>query len=114
MKYFLSVLICNFSVLVFSQDTVVTKDTNIAYYGRKYFLSEGTVIADSLKESPYNRLPISYKDKVREPVWDLSKASAGTTVRFHSNSTRINLKRTVLNDFDMPHMAATGIKNIFI
>jgi len=57
-------------------------------------------------------LPISYKEKVREPVWDLSKASAGITVRFHSNSTSISLKWTVLNDFDMPHMAATGIKGI--
>jgi len=75
-------------------------------------LIEGTAILDSLKESPYDRLPISYKEKVREPVWDLSKASAGITVRFHSNSTSINLKWTVLNDFDMPHMAATGIKGI--
>ncbi|WP_392348520.1 SGNH/GDSL hydrolase family protein [uncultured Polaribacter sp.] len=65
-----------------------------------------------LKESPYDRLPISYKEKVREPVWDLSKASAGITVRFHSNSTSINLKWTVLNDLDMPHMASTGIKGI--
>ena len=68
------------------------KDSNISYYGRKHFLIEGTAIADSLKESPYDRLPISYKEKVREPVWDLSKASAGITVRFHSNSTSIGLK----------------------
>ena len=57
-------------------------------------------------------MPISYKEKVREPVWDLSKASAGITVRFHSNSTSISLKWTILNDFDMPHMASTGIKGI--
>jgi hypothetical protein len=68
------------------------KDSNISYYGRKHFLIEGTAIADPLKESPYDRLPISYKEKVREPVWDLSKASAGITVRFHSNSTSIGLK----------------------
>jgi len=42
----------------------------------------------------------------------LSKASAGITVRFHSNSTSISLKWTILNDFDMPHMASTGIKGI--
>lgn len=47
---------------------------------KKHFLIEGTAIADSLKESPYDRLPISYKEKVREPVWDLSKASAGIPV----------------------------------
>jgi hypothetical protein len=112
MKYFLLVLISSFSVLTFSQEKESTKDINISYFGREHFLIEGTAIADSLKESPYDRLPISYKEKVREPVWDLSKASAGITVRFHSNSTSINLKWTVLNDLDMPHMAATGIKGI--
>ena len=113
MKYFLLVLISSFSVLTFSQqkETIIT-DSTVIYYGRQHFLIEGTAILDSLKESPYDRLPISYKEKVREPVWDLSKASAGITVRFHSNSTSINLKWTVLNDFDMPHMAATGIKGI--
>ena len=113
MKYFLLVLISSFSVLSFSQQIETIKtDSTVIYYGREHFLIEGTAIADSLKESPYDRLPISYKEKVREPVWDLSKASAGITVRFHSNSTSINLKWTVLNDLDMPHMAATGIKGI--
>ena len=112
MKYFLLVLISSFSVLAFSQESEITKEMNITYFGREHFLIEGTAIADSLKESPYDRLPISYKEKVREPVWELSKASAGITVRFHSNSTSINLKWTVLNDLDMPHMASTGIKGI--
>ena len=114
MKYFLLfIIISGFSVLTFSQEIETIKtDSKVIYYGREHFLIEGTAIADSLKESPYDRLPISYKEKVREPVWDLSKASAGITVRFHSNSTSINLKWTVLNDFDMPHMAATGIKGI--
>ena len=113
MKYFLLVLISSFSVLAFSQQIETIKtDSTVIYYGREHFLIEGTAIADSLKESPYDRLPISYKEKVREPVWDLSKASAGITVRFHSNSTSINLKWTVLNDLDMSHMAATGIKGI--
>ena len=113
MKYFLLVLISSFSVLTFSQQTeTIITDSTIIYYGRQHFLIEGTAILDSLKESPYDRLPISYKEKVREPVWDLSKASAGITVRFHSNSTTINLKWTVLNDLDMSHMAATGIKGI--
>ena len=113
MKCFLLIVISSFSILSFSQPTETIKtDSTVIYYGREHFLIEGTVIADSLKESPYDRLPISYKQKVREPVWDLSKASAGITVRFHSNSTSINLKWTVLNDLDMSHMAATGIKGI--
>lgn len=113
MKCFLLVVISSFSILSFSQPSEMIKtDSTIIYHGRQHFLIEGTAISDSLKESPYDRLPISYKEKVREPVWDLSKASAGITVRFHSNSTSINLKWTVLNDLDMSHMAATGIKGI--
>ncbi len=113
MKCFLLVVISSFSILSFSQPSETIKtDSTIIYHGRQHFLIEGTAISDSLKESPYDRLPISYKEKVREPVWDLSKASAGITVRFHSNSTSINLKWTVLNDLDMSHMAATGIKGI--
>ena len=113
MKCFLLIVISSFSIFSFSQPSeTITTDSTIIYHGRQHFLIEGTAISDSLKESPYDRLPISYKEKVREPVWDLSKASAGITVRFHSNSTSINLKWTVLNDLDMSHMAATGIKGI--
>ena len=113
MKCFLLVVISSFSILSFSQPSEMIKtDSTTIYYGRQHFLIEGTAISDFLKESPYDRLPISYKEKVRDPVWDLSKASAGITVRFHSNSTSINLKWTVLNDLDMSHMAATGIKGI--
>ncbi|MDC0622696.1 SGNH/GDSL hydrolase family protein [Flavobacteriaceae bacterium] len=113
MKFFVLIVISSFSILSFSQPSeTITTDSTIIYHGRQHFLIEGTAISDSLKESPYDRLPISYKEKVREPVWDLSKASAGITVRFHSNSTSINLKWTVLNDLDMSHMAATGIKGI--
>ena len=73
---------------------------------------EGTLIPESLKENRYDRLPISYKDIVRKPVWDLSKSSAGMSIRFISNSKSINVKWEVLNDFKMNHMAETGIKGI--
>ncbi len=103
-------MISGVSMFGFSQEKEALKKSNITYFNRDHFLIEGTVIADSLKESPYDRLPISYKEKVREPVWDLSKASAGVSVRFHSNSTSIHLKWTLLNDFSMNHMPDTGIK----
>jgi hypothetical protein len=112
MKRLLLFIISGFSVLAFSQETEIIKETNITYFGREHFLIEGTAMADSLKESPYDRLPISYKEKVREPVWDLSKSSAGISVRFHSNSTSINLKWSILNNFSMNHMASTGIKGV--
>nr|WKN38878.1 SGNH/GDSL hydrolase family protein [Tunicatimonas sp. TK19036] len=89
----------------------LTQDS-ILYYGRPYFLLEGSRIPDSLKENPYDRLPASYQEKVREPVWNLSKSSAGLSVRFLSNSSSISAKWTLLNNSTMNHMAETGIKGI--
>ncbi|WP_277481126.1 SGNH/GDSL hydrolase family protein [Catalinimonas alkaloidigena] len=89
-----------------------TAEDSIQYYGKDHFLIEGSCVDESLKSNPYHRLPDSYKEKVREPVWELSKSSAGITVRFMSNSSSISAKWTVLNDADMPHMAETGIKGL--
>jgi hypothetical protein len=85
---------------------------DMKYFGRDYFLLEGTEIADSLKENPYDRLPLSYKETVRKPLWDLSKNSAGLSIRFRSSSGCISVKWTLLNNLRMNHMAETGIKGI--
>ena len=53
MKFLLLFIISGFSVFGFSQETETVKKTDITYFGRDHFLLEGTVIADSLKESPY-------------------------------------------------------------
>ena len=66
----------------------------------------------SLKENRYDRLPASYKEIVREPVWDLSKHSSGLSIRFLSNSSVITAKWEVLNNFSMDHMPDTGIKGV--
>ena len=57
-KYFLSVFLFTPAVL-FSQ---IDKET--FYYGKDYFIIEGTIIPVTEKESPYDRLPASYKDIV--------------------------------------------------
>tara|TARA_B100000575_G_scaffold231255_1_gene192371 strand:- start:292 stop:1377 length:1086 start_codon:yes stop_codon:yes gene_type:complete len=88
------------------------KDGQIKYYGKDFFLLEGTIISDSLKENRYDRLPISYKEIVRQPVWDLSKSSAGLSIRFITNSTKLKVNWEVLNNFQMDHMPDTGIKGI--
>jgi hypothetical protein len=89
------------------------KATNKAkYFNHTYFLIEGTTFTDSVKESLYDRFPVSYKDKVREAVWSLSRHSAGITVRFFSNSTSVRVKWELLNDAKMNHMAETGIKGV--
>ncbi|MDA8733657.1 SGNH/GDSL hydrolase family protein [Flavobacteriaceae bacterium] len=110
MKKFLLLLL--FIPLVsFGQDSSLAS-SEITYYGKDFFRLEGTVISDSLKENRYDRLPLSYKNIVRKPVWNLSKSSAGLSIRFLSNSTTVSVKWKILNDLTMNHMAETGIKGV--
>lgn len=75
-------------------------ENNLSFYGKDHFLLEGTIVPDSLKESPYDRLPISYKERVRKPIWDLSKSSSGLSIRFVTNTSMLKVKWHVLNNFD--------------
>ena len=108
MKKLLFFLVC-IPILSYSINDNIN---GIIYYGKDFFIIEGSSIPDSLKESSYDRLPKSYKSIVREPVWNLSKSSAGLSIRFFSNSTSISVKWEVLNDLKMNHMAETGIKGV--
>jgi len=82
-------------VLLSSQNSYVIPD-DIKYYGKDFFRLEGTEVPDSLKENRYHRLPNSYKNIVREPVWSLSKSSTGLSIRFLSNSNKISVKWKIL------------------
>ena len=72
---FLMFLLLGIPILSSSQE-----QTNTVYFGKDFFMLEGTEINDSLKENRYDRLPLSYKEVVRKPVWELSKASAGMLI----------------------------------
>ncbi|HRO68920.1 MAG TPA: SGNH/GDSL hydrolase family protein [Chitinophagaceae bacterium] len=109
-RYLFLFIFSGFQYLCMAQNTTTKK--NVKFYGKEYFLIEGTAIPESEKDSPYDRLPASYKEKVRQPVWDLSKCAAGITARFKSNSTSLQLKWEVLNNFSMNHMPATGIRGV--
>lgn len=58
------------------------------------------------------RLPESLKDQVREPVWKLSRHSAGVKLRFRTDAKNIQVRYTVSGNIDMPHMPATGVSGL--
>ncbi len=61
----------------------------------------------------YDRLPVKAKTIVREPVWNLSKHTAGLSIRFKSNAKDILIRyKTIRKDYGMPHMPATGVSGI--
>jgi lysophospholipase L1-like esterase len=60
----------------------------------------------------YNRLTENLKDKVRKPVWRLSKNSAGLSISFMSNSPNITVRYKVKGEHAFPHMPATGVSGV--
>ena len=113
MRHIIVILIMmGIPALIFARNSQVSNEPKVKYYDNNYFLIEGTTFQDSVKENLYDRFPSSYKVKVREAVWSLSKSSAGISVRFSSNSTSIKVRWELLRDAKMNHMAETGIKGI--
>ena len=68
----LLLLLVSISLISFGQENS-QESSEIIFHGKDFFRLEGTIIVDSLKENRYDRLPASYKDVVREQVWELSK-----------------------------------------
>ena len=74
MKNTFLVLIFGFVSLLVCGQNVTSDKSSIKYYDHDFFLIEGTLFTDSVKENLYDRLPLSYKGKVRDAVWSLSKS----------------------------------------
>jgi hypothetical protein len=60
----------------------------------------------------FHRLPARAESNVRTPVWNLSKQSAGLSIRFWSNSDTIQIRYKVTGNISMPHMPATGVSGL--
>ena len=60
----------------------------------------------------YNRLPDEAENLVREPVWRLSRHSAGVKLRFSTDADQIKVRYKVHGNLDMPHMPATGVSGL--
>lgn len=67
----------------------------------------GQAWPDELKGT-YYRLPDRAKEKVRTPLWDLSRNSAGLSIAFRSNASEIKVRYHVTGGFSMAHMPSTG------
>jgi lysophospholipase L1-like esterase len=64
-------------------------------------------------ESPFDRLPARAKQLVRVPVWDLSRDSAGLSVRFVTDAASIAARWTLnTEELGMYHMPPTGVSGV--
>jgi lysophospholipase L1-like esterase len=74
---------------------------------------EGRGWVDQPRVGFFDRLPAKVKGVVREPVWNLSRHSAGISVRFVSDAPSLHVRYELLNaNLAMPHMAATGVSGL--
>jgi lysophospholipase L1-like esterase len=60
----------------------------------------------------FGRLPLRAKEKVRPELWALSQQSAGLSVRFYTNASKISIRYTVAGIPAFPHMSATGVSGL--
>ncbi len=72
---------------------------------------EGQAFEDTA--APFDRLPARAESTLRDAVWDLSRCSAGLSVRFQTDATTIHARWSLTNDqLAMPHMPATGVSGV--
>ena len=63
--------------------------------------------------SHFDRLPSKAEGVVRDPVWNLSRHSAGMCMRFVTDSPNIYVRYKLhLETLEMSHMPATGVSGI--
>ena len=86
----------------------VNAQTSFEYHDAREFL----IIGRAFQNSGYSRLPLSYKEKLRPEVWNLSLHSSGIAIRFTTNSSTIDLKWKTGNNTHFPHAAETLIKGV--
>jgi hypothetical protein len=61
----------------------------------------------------YDRLPAKAEKMVRKEVWNLSRNSAGMSVRFYSDAREIFIRYSLLSsNLSMAHMPATGVSGV--
>ena len=66
---------------------------------------------DELKGT-YHRMPDRAQQDVRSAVWNLSKQSAGLSIKFHSNAPSIRVRYQVTGGLNMFHMPTTGVSGL--
>jgi lysophospholipase L1-like esterase len=82
-----------------------------AWYDVRKWGVEGKGWAET--ERYFDRLPPKAHGVVRQPVWDLSRQSAGMMARFQTDAKNLRVRYTLLSsNLALPHMPATGVSGV--
>ncbi len=77
----------------------------------KFPTVDGQFWSNEMHDSLY-RLPPRAEALVRKPLWNLSKHSAGLSIRFVSNAPQIMVRYKVSGNIASSHMPATGVSGV--
>ena len=104
------VITLGFSPSLLAQNTSFLND-EIDWYNAKDIGVEGKGWTDTKRY--FDRLPSKAEGVVRKPVWDLSRHSAGISLRFVTDSPNIYVRyKLYLERLSMFHMPATGVSGL--
>lgn len=94
-------------------ETATAEATEVSWHDVRDWGVEGKGWADSETEKYFDRLPARAKGVVRDPVWNLSRHSAGMLARFRTDASEIWVDYEVTSaSLAMPHMPATGVSGV--
>ncbi len=86
-------------------------EEGIAWYDVSQWGVEGKGWSETARF--FDRLPAKAEGVVRSAVWNLSRHSAGMSVRFETDATKILTRyRLTSANLAMPHMPATGVSGV--
>jgi hypothetical protein len=109
-----SFVLAGLSPSAFAQKVDVKKptvDANIVWVDILTLGVEGQGWQDT--KAPFDRLPARAEGMVRDPVWNLSRNSAGLAVRFVTAADSIHARWTLTSaKLEMTHMPATGVSGV--
>ena len=90
---------------------VTDPDGGTTWYDLRMLDVEGRGWTDT--KAPFDRLPAKAEGVVREPVWGLSRNSAGLCARFVTDAPKILARWTLTSaQLAMHHMPATGVSGL--
>ncbi|MEZ4901326.1 MAG: SGNH/GDSL hydrolase family protein [Spirosomataceae bacterium] len=72
---------------------------------------DGQVWSNEMRDT-IQRFPPRAEALIRKAVWNLSRNSAGLSIRFVSNAPQIVVRYKVTGNIAMPHMPATGVSGV--
>jgi hypothetical protein len=94
-----------------SSRATASADGAMLWYDFSELGIEGKGWADTT--AVYDRLPAKAENRVRAPVWNLSRQSAGLCGRFVTDAPTVSVHWSLSSaNLAMPHMAATGVSGV--